>query len=318
MTPRIVVAGVASLYLTVQVDGFPLRYAPYVRPGWAASAVAGAGVHVARALRALGDDVRLCTVVGEDPAGSLIRRELDRDGLLGPGTVASAASSLGLVLVDPAGRRMGMPHLAPADAAEYPFEVLAEQARDADLLVLTNTRFVRPLVGRAADLGVPIAVDVHLVRDLAGEYNRPWLDVASVVFCSAEMLPRPPRAWVAEVFRRCPRCTAVGVGMGSRGALVGSRDGRLVHVPAVAPRGVVNTSGAGDALFAAFLHGWVRGDGPVTALRTAVLHAGWKVGHRLPALAAPPPDGAATASRRCAARSAPRTIACSVYSQESR
>ena len=177
----------------------------------------------------------------------------------------------------------GFPISPRVNQLRYPPETFAEQARDADLLVLTNAKFVRPLLGAAAALDIPIAVDVHLIADLAGDYNRPWLDAAQIVFCSHERLPQPPARWVSSVFARHPRCELAAVGLGARGALAGTRDGRLVTVEAVAPRGVVNTSGAGDALFATFLHVWLETGDVVRSLRAGVSHAGWKVGHRTPA-----------------------------------
>ncbi|MQA95367.1 MAG: carbohydrate kinase family protein [Streptosporangiales bacterium] len=282
MAKKIVVAGVTSLYVAVGVGGFPLRYRPTSRPAWLASGVTGAGGHIAKVLRRLGDDVRLCTVVGRDPAGAAIRADLDAAGLLGPAVVEGPASTMGLVLVTPEGRRMGYPHLRPLDRATYPRGLFRRQARGADLLVLTNTRFVRDLLPEVRDLGVPIAVDVHLVSDLEDPYNLPWLEAATVVFCSHEKLPCPPAAWVARVFQRYPRCRLVGVGRGTRGLLLGVRDGRLIRVNAIAPRGVINTSGAGDALFAAFLHGWLATGDPVSAAEDAVLIAGWKIGDVFP------------------------------------
>ncbi|MBE1535874.1 carbohydrate kinase family protein [Actinomadura algeriensis] len=282
MSARITVAGVTSLYVSAAVDGFPLEYAPSSRPGWMELGVSGAAGHIARVQRALGDEVRLCSPVGRDGAGLLIRRELARLGLLGAGIVPAAASSMGVVLVDGAGRRMGLPHLRPADVSGYPFEVLREQARGADLLVLTNARFVRPLVPDAAGLGVPIAVDVHRIADPDDAYDRPWLERAEIVFCSHERVG-DPRAWVAAVLGRYPRCRMVGVGMGARGALLGLRGGALVTVDAVTPRPPVNTSGAGDSLFATFLHVLLRTGDPVEALRCGVVQAGWKIGHRVPA-----------------------------------
>ncbi|GGK63020.1 hypothetical protein Sme01_05130 [Sphaerisporangium melleum] len=279
---KIVVAGVASLYLSAGVPEFPLAYASKGRQRWMAAGVLGAAGHIARILGALGEDVRLCTVVGRDTAGTAIRAELDQCGLLGTGVVEGEESSLGVVLVAPDGSRMGLPHLEPVDHVPYPFATLRAAARDADLLVLTNAKFVRPLVGPAARLGVPIAVDVHLIADLDDEYNRPWLEAADVVFCSHERLPWPPETWVARLLDRYPRCRLAGVGLGARGALLGTRDGRLLEVAAVAPGGVVNTSGAGDALFATFLRTWLRTQDPARALRSAVTHAGWKIGHRLP------------------------------------
>jgi sugar/nucleoside kinase (ribokinase family) len=73
--------------------------------------------------------------------------------------------------------------------------------------------------------------------------------------------------------------------MGADGALLGLRDGTLVRAAAIAPRGVVSTAGAGDALFASFLHGWLATGNPASALAAAVLHAGCKVGEPTPASA---------------------------------
>ncbi|MFC4584833.1 carbohydrate kinase family protein [Sphaerisporangium corydalis] len=192
---------------------------------------------------------------------------------------------MGVALVAPDGSRLGLPHLEPVNGVTYPSDVMDSMARDADLLVLTNAKFVRPLVGPMARLGVPIAVDVHLIADLDDEYNRPWLQAAEIIFCSHEILPCRPELWVQRIFDRYPRCRLTCVGLGSRGALLGIRDGRLLWAKAVAPRGVVNTSGAGDALFATFLHVWAHTRDAASALRAAVLHAGWKIGHRLPVTA---------------------------------
>ncbi|RKS79706.1 sugar/nucleoside kinase (ribokinase family) [Actinomadura pelletieri DSM 43383] len=287
MTVRTVVAGAASCYTTLRVDEFPLSYEPTAPPTWAHFSVSGAATHIARVQAGLGCDVRLCTVVGEDVAGQAIRSELCRGGLLGAGVVASESSSLGIVLVDRNGRRMGMPYLAPVDGFAYPFPLLREQARDADLLVLTNARFVRPLVEPAATLGIPIAVDVHLIAELDDEYGRPWLEHARIVFCSHERLPGP-RAWIAGMFARYKQCEMVGVGLGPGGAMLGLRDGTLIRVAAAPPPQIINTSGAGDALFGTFLAEWLRNGDPVAALQSAVLHAGWKIGHRLPATASLP------------------------------
>ncbi|WUH99080.1 carbohydrate kinase family protein [Spirillospora sp. NBC_00431] len=281
MSVKIVVAGTASCYTTVRVNGFPVSYEPTSPADWARVSVSGVATHIAKVQRGLGCDVRLCTVAGKDVAGTMIRAELEREGLLGAGVVTSEWSSAGVVLVDQNGRRMGLPYLTPVDQFAYPFGVLREQAQGADLLVLTNARFVRPLVAPAAGLAIPIAVDVHLIGALDDEYDRPWLERAQIVFCSHERIP-DPRAWVAGMFSRYRQCEMVGIGLGSQGALLGLRDGTLIRVAAAPPVRIVNTSGAGDALFGTFLAEWLLHGDPVAAVQSAVLHAGWKIGYRLP------------------------------------
>lgn len=282
MPNTIVVAGVTSLYTAVGIDGFPLHYQPTARPKWLACGVGGAAGHIAKVMRSLGDNVRLCTVVGDDPAGAAIRADLAANDLLGPGVVRGPASTSGVVSVGPDGQRMGYGHLRPLDGFAYPPALIREQAAGADLVVATNARFVRRLLPSVRDLGVPIAVDVHLIKDLEDPYNLPWLEAAEVVFCSHERLPWRPGDWIARLLDRYPRCVVAGVGLGADGLLIGLRDGRLISVGAVAPRGVVNTSGAGDSAFATFLQRWVTTGDPASAAEDAVLLAGWKIGSELP------------------------------------
>ena len=279
---RVVVAGVASLYLAAGVSEFPVAYAPDAKPDWMRAGVTGAAAHIAKVLTALGDDVRLCTLAGTDPAGLAVRADLGASGLMGPGVVDAGVTSLGLVLVAPDGSRMGFPYVAAVNAVGYPAETFHRVAEGVDLAVLTNARWVRPLIRWAEHESVRIAADVHLISAVDDPYNRPWLESADVLFSSHERLPCPPEEWVARVFAQYPGCEVVGIGRGADGAMLGLRDGTLVRAAAVAPRGVVSTAGAGDALFASFLHGWLATGNPVGALGSAVLHAGWKTGDAIP------------------------------------
>jgi sugar/nucleoside kinase (ribokinase family) len=279
---RIVVAGVASLAVHLAVEQFPVGYTSVSQPRWLCSGAGGAGAQIAAILRALGDEVRLCTVVGRDPAGRLVRQELRAGGLAGPGVVEGPGTSQTVVLVAPDGRRIVYPHLSVVNTVEYPQARFVEALRDADLAVLTNTEFVRALLAPAALRGVPIAADVNVIADLDDAFYQPWLDVADIIFCSHEKLPCQAPKWIARIMARYPGVAIAAVGRGANGTVLGLRDGRMVSVGAVAPLGVRNTSSAGDSLFAAFLHGWLATGNPIEALSGAVVFAGWRIGHRDP------------------------------------
>lgn len=283
MAKRIVVAGVASLAINVGVEELAgiTREGPW-HPRWLESGVGGAGGHISTILAGLGDDVALCTVVGRDQAGELIRRDLVNRELAGPGITEGSSSALAVVLVAPTGDRVVYSHTAGIAAVQYPVATFEDALRDADLAVLTSTEFTRPLLPKAVLRGVPIAVDVNIIADIDDEYYEPWLEVADIVFCSHERLPCTPEEWIPQVFRRYPGCLLAAVGCGSRGCVLGLQDGRVVRADAVAPLGVFNTSSAGDSLFAAFLHAWLATGNPVEALSDAVVYAGWRIGHRFP------------------------------------
>jgi sugar/nucleoside kinase (ribokinase family) len=126
--------------------------------------------------------------------------------------------------------------------------------------------------------GVPIATDVHAISRLDDDYNRDFVAAAHVLFMSDELLPCSPEDWVKGVWNRFGTEIAV-VGLGAQGALLGVRqDGTLVRFPAVHTRPVVNTIGAGDALFACFVHVYHQTGDPYLALNKAIVFASYKIG----------------------------------------
>jgi ribokinase len=275
----IVVAGVTNVEVSVPVDGFPVGYAPVRYPRWGVGArVSGVGFGLAAALGALGGRVRLATTVAADPLGRMVETVLRERGLWGPAVVPGAATPQAVVLHDPDGRRSVNTDLKDLPEAAYPEDVFAAALDGAAFAAVTNIGFARPLLRVAAACGVPVAADVQAVDALDDAYNRDWMAAARVLFCSHERLPYPPEQWVRAVWGRYG-CELVVVGCGAAGAVLGVReDGMVRAVPAVAPRGVVNTVGAGDALAAAFLHVFTRTGDPHTAIEQAVVFAGYKVG----------------------------------------
>ena len=68
------------------------------------------------------------------------------------------------------------------------------------------------------------------------------------------------------------------LGRGSRGAAIYLKaENRICELPARPVGPVVNTVGAGDALFSAFVHFYVRGVSPLEALERAQLFAAAKI-----------------------------------------
>jgi sugar/nucleoside kinase (ribokinase family) len=276
----IVVAGVTNVEISVPIDGFPVEYAPVRYPFWGIGArVAGVGFNVAAALAALGADVRFATLLAADPLGVLVQNELSRRRLAGPGVLESAAGTAqAVVLHDPTGRRMVSTDLKDLPDAQYPADVFAKLVAGAELAVVTNIGFCRPLLAVAAEAGVPVAADVQAIDSLDDAYNAAWMAAARVLLCSHERLPCPPEEWVRAVWDRYG-CELVVVGCGEQGAVLGVRADRTIRrVAAVAPRGVINTVGGGDALAAAFVHVLTRTGNPHLAIEQAVIFAGYRVG----------------------------------------
>jgi ribokinase len=160
----------------------------------------------------------------------------------------------------------------------YPVDQFDQAIAGCELAVLCNINFSRPFLAQARAQGIPVATDVHTIADLDDPYNRDFMTAASILFMSDEGLPCVAEDWVRQLWNRYGTDVAV-VGLGAEGALLGvRRDHFLERLPAVQTRPIVNTIGAGDALFSAFVHGYVATGDPYAALQGAIVFASYKIG----------------------------------------
>lgn len=126
--------------------------------------------------------------------------------------------------------------------------------------------------------GIPIATDMHTIATLDDAYNRDYMAAATILFMSDERLPVPPEQW-ANWLQNEFGTEIVVIGLGAQGALLAVKAHNFCErLPAVYTRPVVNTVGAGDALFAAFTHFYRTSHDPYQALSKAILFASYKVG----------------------------------------
>jgi sugar/nucleoside kinase (ribokinase family) len=279
---KMLVSGLINIETTVRVDGFPIEYTPVRYPFFGVNAtVSGVGYNVAKALTVLGNRVSFVSVVGQDLDADIVYEQLRRDGIP-HGFVVQALdqTARSVILYDETGRRMINVDLRDLQERVYPAALFEQAAHDVTLAALCNINFSRHYLQVMQARGVTIATDVHAISDLDDDYNRDFMAAASILFMSHEHLPCPPEAWVRGLWNRYGTEIAV-VGLGEAGALLGVRQrGFLERIPAVRTRPVVNTIGAGDALFSAFLHVYQASGDPLLALQKAVVFASYKIGER--------------------------------------
>lgn len=272
---KILVSGLINLETTLRVDSFPLDYEPVRYPfHGAASTVSGVGYNLSKALNTLGDQVTLLSLIGADPPGWLARQALAQDGLPDAGVLTCpTATAQSVILYEPGGRRQIHVDLKDLQEQVYPPEGIPAALSACDLAVLCNINFSRPMLAAARQAGVPVATDVHTISDLDDPYNRDFMAAADILFMSDERLPCSPEDWAARLLERYPAEIMV-IGLGAQGALLAVRhDGFSGRFPAVHLRPVVNSIGAGDALFSCFLHEYLAQPDPYRALQGAQVFA---------------------------------------------
>ncbi len=273
---NILVSGLVNVETTVKVRQFPIEYDPIDYPFFGIdTAVSGVGYNLAGALTTLGDRVQLASMTGCDFQASYIRDALQSRGI----SVAHLLPQLSrtpssVILYDPSGRRQVYCDLKDIQEQTYPY---SEYALDGiDLVAACNINFSRPLLQKAKAAGIPIATDVHVFSNIHDDYNRDFLQYADILFLSDEALGEDYAAFLLSIAQTYGTKIIV-LGRGSKGAAL-CLDGAVTSLPAVQVGPVVNTVGAGDALFSAFVHYYAKGICPMDALKRAQLFASAKIG----------------------------------------
>jgi acarbose 7IV-phosphotransferase len=277
---KILVSGLINIETAVRVAGFPIHYAPVHYPFWGVrSTVSGVGYNIAKALTTLGQSIRFLSLIGSDLAGEMVLQTADKAGIPTTGCLRLLGTTAqSAILYDPDGRRQIHVDLKDAQGQAYPPAQFVAALAECHLAVLCNINWNRPFLVEAKAAGKLAATDVHAIHDLDDNYNRDFMATADILFMSDERLPVAPETWARQVQARFGPPILV-IGLGSRGALLAVRDDNFIErVPVVTTRPVVNSVGAGDALFSSFLHAYSRTGDPYTAIRQAVVFASYKIG----------------------------------------
>jgi ribokinase len=276
---KLLVSGLINVETTLRVEHFPVPYEPVRYPFFGVeTAISGVGLNVAKALTTLGNRVRLCSMVGRDMGGDATRaalREADVDDRFVLERLAQTPQSV--ILYDGEGRRQINVDLKDVQEREYPEAVFEEALEGCDVAVMCNVNFSRRFLDRARRAGALVASDVHAISDPDDPYDADFMRAADVLFLSDERLPEAPETFATRLHERYGARVIV-VGLGAEGALLSVRGERQTRVPAVVTRQVVNTIGAGDALFSAFLHAYARSGNALEALQKATVFASYKIG----------------------------------------
>lgn len=272
---HILISGLVNVETTLRVRQFPVEYYPIDYPFFGVNtAVSGVGFNIASALLTLGDRVKLTSMTGTDFQSAYIRDTFARlsiptDHLL----PALAQTPSSVILYEDSGRRQVWCDLKDIQEKAYPFE--PSLLEDIDLVAACNINFNRPLLAMAKAAGKTIATDVHVLSDIYDGYNRDFMQYADILFLSDEAIGENYADFLRSIADTYGTRIIV-LGRGSKGAAL-CENGAVISLPAVQVGPVVNTVGAGDALFSAFLHYHVKGFSPMEALMRAQLFASAKI-----------------------------------------
>ena len=275
---KIFVSGLLNIEHSLKVDSFPIEYSPIEYPFFGVnSTISGVGYNIYKALTTLGSEVDLYSIIGDDNNGSLIKTALIKEGVNVKHikTLDDEQTPESVIIYDKDGNRKIYCDLKNIQNTSLdPDDINYDEYSFA---IITNINFNRALLPEFKKHGIKIVVDVHVLTDIDDPYNLEFMEYADFLFLPNEGYKGREYTFLQDIHDKY-RNKLIIMGCGDQGAIgYYGEDRYSFYQKAVAPLGVSNTVGAGDALLSAFVHFWSKGYGDEASLKAAVTFAGLKI-----------------------------------------
>jgi sugar/nucleoside kinase (ribokinase family) len=260
---RALVLGGVAWNTMVYLDSFPPPRPGTVFARGSREAIGSSGAGKALNLRALGGDVTLWGLVGDDEWGRRIRSVLADAGVDFLAVTDPAGTMRHVNLMDAAGDRLSIFANSGSQEVTVDLDATESAAEGADLVAVTIMPYCRQFLPQLRRLGKRIWVDIH-DYDGNNPYHREFIDAADHLQMSSVAMDD----WRSFLEARIAAGTTTAVCThGTAGASGLTAADGWVDTPAVRVDDVVDTNGAGDAFFAGFATAWSHGEGLVAAMR---------------------------------------------------
>ena len=278
---KFLVAGVTQIETIVRVDKIPVSFAPMSSAiDSIYTAMGGDAYNESLALKWLGDDVVFMSIVGRNQDLEMINPP-DRKITLSTDYIIPQMNDTPteVVLYDKERRQQIFEDIKDLRDNAYDMSMVPPIAESCDMIVLANANFCRPFVKVAQEHNKPIAVNIRYYNKEKEKYNADFLDSAKILYFSDDTLTEDPYDFIDRMANTYGTEIII-LGQGSEGLMLYDKSQNLrIHYNTVKTNEVVNTIGAGNALFACFLHYYLETGDSVNAIKNALLFASYKIGY---------------------------------------
>jgi len=276
---NIIVCGLTNIEINIKVNKFPIEYSPIEYKFFGInSSVSGVGYNIVKALKTLNDNPIFFSIIGNDAYKDIIFDDLKKDKIntdyilpLLEQTVQSA------ILYDGNNRKIIL-DLKNIQEIKYPIDMLKNVIDQVDIGIICNINFSRDFLKVLKDNRKIIATDVHVLSDINDNYNNDYIKYSDILFLSNENIIGNENDMIIQLSKNY-NPEIIVVAMGQNGLLIYVKEKHEIkHFNAIKTREVVNTIGAGDALFSCFIHYYCDTKDPYYSIKLATLFASYKIG----------------------------------------
>lgn len=277
---KFLVAGVVQRETIVKIDKIPIEYKGSVsEPNTIFISTGGDAYNESLALKWLGNSVDLLSMIGEDESMELINPPGSEVKLVTDYILPKLAHTpTAVVFYDSERNQQIFEDIKDLREKTYDQDLFEERAARAEMLVVSNNNFCRPLMRIGKELRKPIAVNLREYRECKLCYNEDFLKAADILYLSDDHLTEEPFEFIKSLAVKY-RPEIIILGQGAAGLILYDKNKNIIaHYNTVRTHGIVNTVGAGNALFSCFLHFYNKTHDSVFAVKNALLFASYKIG----------------------------------------
>lgn len=278
---KFMVVGFVQFETIVKVDTLPVPYKQYTRDvDLINTDIGGAGYNEAIALCWLGNDVDFMSMVGKGMSREQYEMRLQREGIdLNFDYVLPRLEDMPTSVVLYAnGKKQIFEDLKDIRTVEYDYQLYEQQIQDKDMVLISSCNFCKPVIELAKKYNKPLAVNVRSMRREKEVQKEEFLKAADILYISDDDLDREPYECIKECREKYDPDIII-VGIGRKGVILYTKeDNSILEYMPVKTNEIVNTMGAGHALFSCFLHFYVKTRDAKEAIKNALLFASYKIG----------------------------------------
>lgn len=278
---RFMVAGFVQIETIVKVDSLPIPYFQFRSiPDMINTNIGGCGYNESMALKWLGNEVDFMSMIGKDLKDSdLFKKLMLNDEQLSFEYVLPRLDAMpSSVILYNNGKKQIFEDVKDIRTVPYDYELFERQIQDKDMVLISSCNFCRPVIELAKKYNKPLAVNVRSMRKERMIQKEDFLKAADILYISDDELDKDPYECINECREKYNQKIII-IGIGSKGVILYTReDNSILEYKPVKTNEIVNTVGAGNALFSAFLHYYAKTGDAHEAIKAALLFASYKIG----------------------------------------
>ena len=276
---NILVCGLTNIETTLKIEKFPIEYSPVEYCFFGVnSSVSGVGYNIVKALKTLGDDPIYFSIIGNDLYKDVVLKELEENGIETQYVLPLLNQTVQSGILYDGNNRKILLDLKNIQETKYPEEKINEIINKIDIGIICNINFSRNFLETLKRHKKTIATDVHALKEINDDYNNDYIKYSDILFLSNINIVGKEKDIIKQLIEKYNQDIIV-IGMGENGLLIYTKEKmEIKHFPSTKTREVVNSIGAGDALFSCFVHYYNKTKDAYYSIKMATIFASYKIG----------------------------------------